>query len=514
MKKKETFYMTAIFIVILEIAMKLLGFVKQSVVAYYFGATGLTDIYFVANEFIANLSVVLITSAKVAIISVYTSVRINEGDTEGNKLISGVSEIIVFAICICMLIVMGCSKQLAFLLAPAFSYEQSNQLSEYLIILSGVLFFTGIIMILEAVLNSNEKYMVTRIRSFIYSVCVIIACVLYSKTKGIIALVAAQYFSFVIYLAIQIVASRKYFKFRLINPFKNRYISQILKMMFPVMAGNSVVQINYMVDKAVASGLEEGAVSALAYSQILDHFFTGVIISSVCSVVFSHFANLIANQQEGKIIKTVNDALSILVLLLIPIILIVFACGKEITEIVYYRGNFTYDMVLLSALALQGYAIRYVFVAIRDILIQANYAYKDTKNPMISACIAALINIVVSVGLVNIIGITAITLGTTVSAFIGMLLNMHTFKMKINGYDFKFLKGIFVKSVPSVLISSVFIIIRKKCVFIESAIISLIVTSLIVFVSYYLIIVLLREEETLRLIRKVQRLVVNRMKKR
>lgn len=509
--KKRSIYKAAVGVVIFEIIMKIIAFAKQSVVAYYFGASKETDIYFVANDFMVSVSETIISAAKVAIMGIYASILIKEGKKHGDKIMS---KFIMFFIPIILLIIgliTIMSPVLSKVLAPSFDTQQSNELQKYIIFLSGILIFTIIIMIFEAILNTNEVFIVSRIRSLIYSLCVIIACI-YSYNKGIKVLIIAQYVSFLIYLGIQYIASKKYYKFKFSNPFKNSYLKKVLQLMIPIMIGNSIVRINYLVDKAVASSLGTGGISALAYCQTLDQFVVVVIINSISSVMFAHFANMVAKKEEKKISHTLNNTFAILCMVLIPTTIILIIEAQNIVGLIYGRGNFNYEMIILTATALQGYAFRYVFVGIRDIIIQGLYAYKSVKEPMINSILSTIVNIVISVVFVKRLGILSIALGTSISAIIGTILNVKSFKKVNKDYNFAPLKNILFKGAVASLIVILINISLLKFIKINR-LLEFVIISTITYFVFFFIMYLLKVKELNFLIDKIKNILPIQRKK-
>jgi len=510
--KKKNIYKAATGIVILEIIMKIIAFFKQSVVAYYYGTSQEMDVYFVANDFMVSVSDILISAAKVAIMGIYTTLLVKEGKKEGNNIIS--KFLLLFlpvGILIMLLITIG-APFISKLLAPSFSMIQNQELQKYVILLSGILLFTVTIMMFESVLNANEVFMVSKIRSVIYSVCVIIACISASK-HGVKVLIAAQYASFVIYLIIQYIASKKYLKFSFSNPLKNKYLKQVLKLMIPLMIGNSIIRINYLIDKAVASSIGTGAISALAYCQMLDQFIVVIVINSISSVMFAHFSNLVAKKETNKVNQTLDNAIGSLCLILIPTTLIVLFQNKNIVNFVYGRGSFTNEAVILTSIALQGYSIRYIFVGIRDIIIQGLYAYKEVKKPMINALISTIVNIIISIAFVKKIGILSIALGTSSSAFVGMILNIISFQKVNKDYSFCKLKTLILKSIIPTLLSllSAYFITRVN---INNTLIELIISSTLVYLIYFIGMYLMKTEELIKIIKLFKNYVNNTFNKK
>ena len=499
---KKSITKAAMLVVLLEIIMKIFAFVKQAVVAYYFGANGQTDVYFVANDFMVSVSETLVSAAKIAVISVYTAICVMEGKKEGDKLLSG---FFVLMICFAIVIVITVnvfSVPLANVLAPFFSNVQNSQLQIYISKLSGIVMFTSIIMIMEAVMNSNEVFVVARIRSFIYSGCVICACIIASQ-QGIGVLINAQYSSFFIYMIILIIAVRPYYKFSFCNPWTNRHINEVVKIMLPALIGNSIVRINYLVDKAVASSVVDGGVSALAYCQTLDQFVVVVIINSICSIMFAHFANLVAEGKKSEIDDRIDNVLCALTLILVPVTLVVCMSSENIVQIVFGRGKYETKMIGITASALVGYSIRYLFVGIRDVVIQVLYAYHETKAPMMNSVVCTIINVIVSVCGVKKYGILAIAIGTSISAFVGMLLNIKRFLRYNKTYSFEHLIKIIIHGIPG----GIFAI--CGCWWINhleglNSLICFIVKTFVVFGGFYISLLVSKDSKTIFFLKKIR----------
>ncbi len=512
----KNIYITVVVMIVLELIVKCLGFIKQSFVAYYYGAGKEMDIYFIASDFINGFSNAIINSARIAVIGVYTSVRIKEGVSEGQKLISVILKTIVPVSLLVMLFFCLSSKQIGTVLAPAFSGTDILRLSKYLRILSGVILLSMVCMILESVLNSNEIYGISKLRSFIYSVSIILGCVLFSKNNGVIVLVICQFVTLIIYLFSQVICARKIYKFSWIKGIDEKSkqnIKYILRMMLPVVVGNSVVQINYMVDNAVGSSLEEGSVSALAYGHVLDEFFVAVIITSVTSILFPHFTKLIAEGKNREVSTTLINSLEIMVLLLIPVSVFCFFSTNELVGLVFQRGSFDQSAANLTSIALQGYVIRYPFVAIRDIFVQGLYAQKDTKTPMINALLATLVNICISVGFARIFGIIAISIGTTISAIFGMILNFVAIRKVFRDIPYRTVFIIMLKSILFVGICVVMLIAKQEYLIVNSLILDLLLNFIIVCMVYYGGFILIQDKEVKRLLHQLMVVVKGRIKR-
>ena len=501
--REHFFLKAAIVMMVLEIFVKLLGFIKQSVIAYYYGGSGNMDIYFLSSDFINELSNAIIGSARIAVIAVFTNVRHKKGKEYGDSLLNQMIELTFAAsvmICATLLVL---SSPIGSILAPNYQTDEHATLVEYLQAFSGIIVFTLLCMIYDSLLNSYEKYYVTKYRSLIYSTIVILACITLSAQLGNKALVLAQYVTIIIYFFVQIFNSKNLYSFRFERITKKDEIKQILTKMGPVFIGNSMLYFNYQIDNSIASTLENGAVSALSYSHTIDSLFVGVLITSLAAIVFPHMANLIAKEKEEEGIQVLKNSLITMIVLLIPVSIIVFFLSSDMVEVIYHRGKFDNRVALLTASVLSGYALRFPFVSVRDLCVQGIYAYGDTKTPMRNSVIATFINIIMSIALSRILGIIGISLGTTVSVIICSALNMHSLKMQTNINIIKENCPSLIKCSISGFVSIVIVFLTKGLVNAEAPLEKIIIVSIVAFASYISVNMFLKERYTNLVLRRL-----------
>ena len=301
--KNDTILKSSAIIIVLVIIFKVLGFIKQAVIAAYFGASASTDVYFIAYGFSVGVSEAIVKAISLILISLYTKIRIQKGKDEANKLISGIFELLIPLSIIMILLICTFAPQISKLLAPSLAPELYTMLISFIRILSVAFLFISIELICTSVLESHKKFIATKLQSFIYSVIVILACIYASKYVGINTLIIAHYVSNIIFITILVIMVKRYFKFIFVNPFKNNNIKELSIKIVPLIIGNSIIQINQMVDKAIASGLGEGYTSALAYSQVLEQFVTNILIVNIGNIMLSYFSSYIAENNLEKVKK-------------------------------------------------------------------------------------------------------------------------------------------------------------------------------------------------------------------
>lgn len=451
--QQENVFKSIALIAIMVLFFKVIGFIKQAVIAYYYGANLETDLYYIAYGFIIGVSEALVKALSVSMISVYTQVRIKKGREHAQILISRLLEFSLLAALLCIMVVCFLTPQLSRVLALKYSADNVAKLSTYLIMLSAMGLFTVVELVGTSVLDSEQQYYVPRLQSLLYSICAVLACVFFSKQYEVKALIFAQYVSAVLYSIVVWRTVERYVRVRPVKLVFDPYIKQVLWLAFPLLIGNSAIQINQIVDRTIASGLPEGAVSALSYCHVLAQFVTNILIVNVGSILFAHFSNLIVEGKIKNVQEELAKSLSLLVCILIPIFIVTTINAREIVEILYYRGAFSATAVDLTSVALIGYAISFPFVGVRDLLTKSMYAYQDTRRPMITSLVSIICNIIFSILLSRWFGILGIAIGASIAIVIGTVMNLFAFKKSCNEFSYHELLVTILKSVPAGLLS-------------------------------------------------------------
>ena len=131
-KKTRSIIATTAILSVLTLAFKILGFVKQAVIAYYFGTTFETDIYNVAFNFVGSLTSAFVRAITLSLVSIYTHCLVQKGRDAASRLLSACLELLIPVVLLVLLIANIFTPQIAGLLAHSYSADESLMLQHYL----------------------------------------------------------------------------------------------------------------------------------------------------------------------------------------------------------------------------------------------------------------------------------------------------------------------------------------------------------------------------------------------
>ncbi|MBQ9833273.1 MAG: murein biosynthesis integral membrane protein MurJ, partial [Clostridia bacterium] len=273
-----------------------------------------------------------------------------------------------------------------------------------------------------AILNARKLFVRVQIGSILFNVVVIGGIFVFGKTQDVAILTWATVIGHTIQNIFLFIFAKKRFKFSVPKKLFDSDIKRMIKLAVPILLGNSVYQINNIVDKNLASNLGEGAVSALSYSGTLNLLVVAVFITSLTTVLYPTLTRNAAEGNSEEYSSNLLNSISMIGIVIIPISIIAFMFSDDIVRIVYERGQFNPEATRLTSAALKYYALGFVFTGIREMMVRGFYARENSKTPMINGIIAVAANIVSSILLSRVMGIAGIALGTAISSLIASAL--------------------------------------------------------------------------------------------
>lgn len=407
------------------ILVKLIGVIKQSFIAAYYGAGDTMDSYLVANDFLGEIGVVIFSSLSVSLLNFYLLNK-KKGKNESQEFIGNVFTVfLIISACLAGIAIL-LSTPVSFILAPGFSPQQRAFVAQCIMILAVTLINSCLSNIFTAVLEAEKSFVPGKLSGLIQSGCIIAGCVIFSNLIGIYSLL----FSFIVYNVLQniflFINCRKYIKIKLRRPRLTGDIKTIIRQSVPLFISNSAIQVNAMVDKAIASGLGSGIVSTLSYSGFIMSSVHSIFVGGICSVMYSNFSSCAAEEDYEKMRSIYKKGMYIFMMILVPIILFVCENSFGIVRLLYMRGAFTEnDAKIASGMAI-AYLLGILFAAIRDISAYYCYAHQNMTGPMINTIVTVGVNICSSIVLSQILGGFGVALGTSIGNLVGMIMMLIT----------------------------------------------------------------------------------------
>lgn len=407
---------------------RILGFLRDSIIARVFGAGLATDAFFVAFK-IPNLlrrisAEGAFTQAFVPILNEY---KTKKSSKDVSILINKVTTLLaLFLILITLLGIFG-APWLIYISAPGFADNplKFNLTADLLRITFPYIFFISLVSLAGGILNTYGKFIVPAFTPVWLNLSFIIAALFFSQyfEKPVYILAWAVFFGGVLQLFFQIPFLKQIGfipKFDL--DFRDPGVWRILKLMGPAVIGVSITQISLLINTIFASFLAIGSVSWLYYADRLMEFPVGVLGVALSTILLPSLSKSYSSKNNKEYSNLLNWGLKVGFLFATPAAVALFILSTPLITTLFYYGAFTAHDVQMTHYALMAYSVGLIGLILVKILAPAFYAQQNIKTPVKIALFTLLCTQFMNllfIGFLQHAGLAlAIGLGACVNAFL------------------------------------------------------------------------------------------------
>lgn len=427
----------ALIIMIITLFSKFLGFGRDIVLSYFFGASSISDAYLISLTIPSVIFGFIGAGIVTAYIPMQSRILSGFGEEAGSEFTSNFTNIILMLVSIILLVSMVFTEPIVKLFAIGFSGDTLELTTNFTKISLFGMYFTALIAIFSGYLQIKDNYVVPALIGFPLNIIMIISIIIASQGNyiflalGTVLATASQFFIMVPFI------KKEKFKYSFLVNLKDDRIIKTLHIATPVVIGTSVNQVNILVDRTIASYLEVGGISALNYANRLNLFIQGLFVTSIITAMYPMISSYAINKNFEGIKKALKESINIITIFVLPITIGGMIFSNEIVKMLFGRGAFDENAIKMTSIALFFYAIGMPGFGFREVLARGFYSIQDTKTPMINATIGVFLNIVLNIILSRFMGIGGLALATSISATCTTILLFISLRKKIGAFGIK-----------------------------------------------------------------------------
>ncbi|MBU1053138.1 MAG: murein biosynthesis integral membrane protein MurJ [Proteobacteria bacterium] len=418
---------------------RILGFVRDIVIAWFFGAGLYSDAFLVAFR-IPNLFRRLFAegSLSIAFIPVFADYLVKEGKEEANNLAGSAVRLLSAILIVITVLGIIFSPLVVRLIAPGFAdFTEKFALTVSLTrIMFPYVYLICLLGLFMGILNVLGHFAAPAFAPSILNISMITAVLFVSPFTGepIKVLAAGVVAGGVLQLLIQVpflIKNGIYFrrKVKIFHP----GLKKVGILMLPAIFGGAVYQINMFVSTLLASFLPEGSISYLYYADRLVQFPLGLFAISVATAIFPALSRQASENDMNALKETFDYSIRMVMFITFPCMIGLIVLREPIVVLLFKRGEFDIQTAKMTAQALLYYSIGLWAFASVKITVPVFYALKDTKTPVIAALISFLANIALSLLLMKPLKHGGLALANSLSAMLNIILLLRALNIKI-GY--------------------------------------------------------------------------------
>ncbi|MGD2080071.1 MAG: murein biosynthesis integral membrane protein MurJ [Nitrospirota bacterium] len=429
---------------------RVLGYARDMLLAFYFGATGLSDTFFVSFR-IPNLLRELFAEGSMSAAFVPVLTEYDSRDPEEAKRLTRVTFFFLLAATgtICVLGIVFAS-QIVTLIAPGF-LDDPEKFSRT-VLLTRVMFpflvFISLAALVMGALNVKRVFFVPALAPAMLNVTIIVTVVALARLlpTPILAVAVGVALGGLVQFAFQTPAFfRKGYSLAPAWQPGHPGLKKMLKLLLPVSLGMAVAQINIVVSNILASFLASGSITYLYYSMRLIQFPVGVFGVAMGMAALPSLSAHAVRKDFQALKEDFSFALRLLFFISVPAMAGLIALREPIVNLLFQRGAFDHQATLGTAEALMFYSFGiWAFVGVRVVAVTF-YSMQDTKTPVKAAVAALGANVLLSLALMGPLGHSGLALANALASMLNFTVLMVLLRKRLGRVEGRRILSSFAK---------------------------------------------------------------------
>ena len=443
---------------------RVMGFVRDMLIANLFGVSPATDAFFVAFKIPNFLRRLFAEGAFAhAFVPVLSDYKHNGSKADLKSFIEKTAGTLAGLLGLITLAGVIAAPLLIIFFAPGFLWEGSQyDLAVQLVqITFPYLLFISLTAFAGSILNAHGMFGIPAITPIFLNICMIVSAIWLAPVfaEPIVALAWGVFIAGVVQLLFQLpVLFRLGVLSRLRWGWRDSGVRRVIKLMLPAIFGVSVVQINLLFGTLMASFLASGSVSWLYYSDRLVEFPLGILGVAVSSVILPNLAKNYAAEDTMAFSKSLDWGLKLVILIGMPATLGLVLLSQPLLATLFQYNEFGADDVAMAGKSLMAFALGLLAFVLIKVLVPAFTARMDTRTPVRFGLYAIVCNMVLSIALVFPLAHAGIALATSLAAYLNAgLLLINLLKQQVyqpgDGWWVFMLRVVFASCVMSIFLT-------------------------------------------------------------
>ena len=400
-----------------SISSRVLGLIREQLIAYLFGASGLVSAFGIANKVPKMIYELLVGGMlSAALVPVFSQVAEQKGQPALWALFSRVASLLAVVLAALVLLLEVLAPQVAWLLGGGFEPELQAALAQMLRILTPAVLFFGLSGVVTGLLYTLRRFTYPAFAAAVFNLGIIIAAPLLAGRLDAYSLAVGVLLGSVLQLLIQIPAMRDV-RFRFSLDLSDPALRRILVLYLPIALGLIVSNLQVAIDQRLASSTGESSIAWMDRATTLIQLPHGLVAVAISLAVLPTLSRQSAADDQEGFRRTLGLGLRLVLVLIIPATLGLLIMAEPITSLIFEHGKFTASDTFWTAWALRCYLAGLVFAAIDWPLNYAFYARQNTLTPALVGILSVGVYLAVALALIKPLGMLGLVLADSAKHF-------------------------------------------------------------------------------------------------
>ena len=422
------------FVFIALLLCKLAAFLQEMIMAASFGANYLSDAFNTVYGIKQAVFPMFVVGINQVFLPIYKKKLLEKDENRINEFTNYVISVTGAAVLVLVALIYCFTPAVVNIVAPGFS-EAAKEITIELVKISVVSYLMICISaIISSMIMAEGHFFISNFASSLQHICVIIAIIFFYNKWGIASLAVALVIGSLLQLIIQAPFIHKGYRYKPQLHINKEDSKQFYTNLPASFLSSGITQVNTLIDRVMASNLNEGSVSILNYG---GRVFS--VLLDLCGQIFStasypHMIELVVNKEWKELSNLLRNIIEVIWLITIPVAAFGVLYSRSVIAIIFGHGAFDYEKVIVTAYVLSAYIIALPLSSLTNVFNNVYFGDGNTRTPMLLNLLTLLLNIVLNFIFVHFFGIAGLAFATSVAIIIVFIIRYALLSKKIENY--------------------------------------------------------------------------------
>lgn len=416
---------------------RLLGLLRDRLIAGTFGAGIETDAYFSAFRIPDTLFSLLVLGAlSSAMVPVMTRYIAKQQESEAFHIVQTLLTASGGILAVLAAVVAVCAYPISFLVIPADAPAWTPADRDLFVYLMRILLlspiFLGISNVMAGVVHTYQRFLSIALAPIVYNAGIIAGILLIAPVYGIEGVAWGVVVGSVLHATVQSIAAvRAGFRPKMVLHWRHEGVRNVLRLLGPRVVGMIATQASLFVTIFLANGLSEGSAAHFSFADNLYAVPIGVFAISIAVASFPKLAKAASQNDEKAYESELAESFIRISFWVFPSAVLIWVLRDHLVRMAIGTGSFDWESTLVTADLIGWLAFGLVAQGLAVLLVRAFYALQDTRTPVLISVISMAVSVLIMIWLRPYAGVAALAIGTSVGWIMNMALLLVVLRRRI-----------------------------------------------------------------------------------
>ncbi len=436
-RESKTIVGAAAIVGVLSFASRIVGLVRDRILAGTFGAGDTLDVYYAAFK-IPDLffQLIVVGALSASFIPLFSKHYRSLSKEEAWKFTNNVLHLLGIVVGILSFVLIAFARPLASFIAPGFDGVMQNHVASFMRVMFLSQILLAISMIYGSVLQGLKRFTLYAFAPIVYNIGIIIGAFVFVRYLGPIGLAWGVVFGAFMHVLLQLYGVYQTgYRYQFVFNWKDKDTKEMARMTGPRLFSIGVTQLLFVILSIMATTMPVGSVTMFQFAYNIQYFPVGIIGLSYAIAAFPAFTESLGDQNFNDFRKTFSATVRQIFFFMIPMMLIFLILRTQVVRIIVGAGSFDWNATVTTADTLAFFALTCIPQSLVFILARAFFALKDTATPLTAGIISAFVGILSAFLFEKPFGVIGLGMAYSLASIVNMILLWVPLRKNVGSLD-------------------------------------------------------------------------------